>query len=221
MSMNGHHTSTQAQARRRRNRTVAIISVVGLLAFGGGFVLANATGGNDQATVASPSTSPTTATSPTPSVEPSASASVSPSVSPSPTSSPGLDLPGGRSFGVISGVDAVTGGGSTLRFDLAYFYTGAEADAQAAAHGDETPVPDGYYIVNDNPKLRDVPISPSVKVRYIPEGTCCDLQPGTLEGLTAAANGTAMSDYPTMASTHWWITIAGGQIVKIEQQFLP
>ena len=219
MSMNGHHTSTQAQARRRRNRIAAIVAVIVLLAFGGGFVLATDTGGNDQATVPSPSTSTSAAASPSASVEPSASVSESPS--PSPTSSPGSDLTDGRYFGLISGVDDATGGGSTLRFDLAYFYTGAEADAQAAARGDETPVPNGYYIVNDNPKLRDLPISPTVKVRYIPEGACCDLQPGTFDGLTAAANGTAMSDYPTMSYTYWWITIAGGQVVKIEQQFLP
>jgi hypothetical protein len=54
-----------------------------------------------------------------------------------------------------------------MTFDLAYFLTGDAANQAAAEHGDETPVPNDYYIVNDNPLLRTTPISPSVEIDAI------------------------------------------------------
>ena len=51
-----------------------------------------------------------------------------------------------------------------LSFDRALFLTGDAANKAAAAHGDETPVPNDYYIVNDNKLLRTVVLSTAVKV---------------------------------------------------------
>jgi hypothetical protein len=205
--------SSRDTERRRRARLIAIVVVVGVLAFVGGVVAASLRGGDD---AGSPvvSTSPTT--DPSPSATPSPSPSVSPSASPSGTAAP---LPDGRHFGLLSSISGTEP--ALLSFDLAYWYTGDKANEVAASRGDETPVPNGYYIVNDNAKLRDLPLAPTVDVRYIPEDQCCELQPGTLDGLEAAVNGTAMTDYPDMSYTYWWITISNAQVVKIEQQYLP
>lgn len=51
-----------------------------------------------------------------------------------------------------------------LSFDRAQLFTGADADRQAAARGDETPVPNDIYIVNENPRLRSVSLAEDVKV---------------------------------------------------------
>ncbi|HEY7399623.1 MAG TPA: hypothetical protein VH989_01875 [Actinomycetota bacterium] len=136
------------------------------------------------------------------------------SASPEPAS-----LEDGRHF--VFAVDVATkGGGPQLQFDLAYFLTGDEATKAAKEHGDEYPPPNDYYIVNDNPKLRWLPVSSSVKVKYIPNEMCCDLVAGNFDAWTEAVNETTMTDYAGKLAP-WWITVSGGQIVKIEQQYLP
>ncbi len=114
-------------------------------------------------------------------------------------------------------------GAKALTFDLAEFLTDQAATDAAAAHGDESPPPNGYYIVNDNPLLRTVPISPDVTIRYFPSSgpACCQHQPGTLDGFAAAVNGTSITDYPDMGFSPWWITLKDGVIVTISQQYLP
>ena len=42
--------------------------------------------------------------------------------------------------------------------------TGNAADAASAAHGGESPVPNDYYIQNDNPRLREVVIADQATV---------------------------------------------------------
>ena len=76
------------------------------------------------------------------------------------------------------------------QFDLACFYTGEEANQQAAARGDEVPVPNDVYIVNDNPATRDVPVDPSAELLLIDWNACCETGPGaTLDGLASGLGG--------------------------------
>jgi hypothetical protein len=56
------------------------------------------------------------------------------------------------------------GGTFYLRFDRAVLLTGKAADDASAAHGGESPVPNDYYIQNDNPRLRDLAIVDRAKV---------------------------------------------------------
>jgi len=114
------------------------------------------------------------------------------------------------------------GGGSALVLDLAYFLTGDEANEAAAEDDVDTPVPNGYYIVNDNPKLRTVPIADDATVRYIPADPCCEPQPWDLSAWMDAVNGEVMTDMMgEMSTTWWWVTVRDGSIVAIEQQYLP
>jgi hypothetical protein len=82
-------------------------------------------------------------------------------------------------------------------------------------------VTDGYYIVNDNPLLRTMPIAADAIVKYVPEGTCCSLKSGNLEAWSEAVNGTAQTDYPNMEFAGWWLTVQDGEIVRIAQQWVP
>ena len=185
--------------RSRRRGTTLIVILLLLIAAGGGYLL-----GRDKTPVlegASPTTSMTPSSSPT---------SSTPTVSPTP------GLPDGRYFVYPKKVS----GASVLTFDVAQFLTGKAAADAATAHGDESPPPNDYYIVNDVKKLSTYPVSSAVVVRYIPTANCCNLKPGNFSAWSEAVNGTAMTDYPGK-NAPWWITIKGGSIVKIQQQFLP
>lgn len=204
-------------ALRRRQATAAAIVVGLLVAFGGGYLLAH--GGSD-----SPQASAGPSHTPRPTHPRSFTPSVTPTVTPSPTASPepGNALPDGRSF-VYAKKVVQSNGARSLTFDLALFLTDQAATDAAKAHGDDSPPPNGYYIVNDNPLLRTVAMSPTASIRYFPSGgdACCTHRPGTLDGFAAAVNGTAMTDYPDMSFSPWWITLQNGVIVKVSQQYLP
>jgi hypothetical protein len=172
----------------------------------GGFALASAEDGTPAA--ASSSTTRSRSRSPSP------TASASPSASPSPA------VTDGQYFVKTHDVE---GGGNqplVLSYDLAYFYTGDQAARVAEQHGDPPPE-SGYYIVNDNPRLRSVPVAADATVLYIPETVCCDLVHGRLDTWAVSVNGTAQTDYPDPDVAWWWITVSSGEITSIEQQYLP
>jgi len=204
----GRHASTAE--RRRRNAIVVAAIVVGLLVFVVGYVLGAGGGGTE----ASGSPSASAATSPP---TQSRSHAASPS---SPPEASGDELPDGTYFvrltDLKSGADPLQ-----IRYDLAYFYTGDEANQVAASRGDETPVPDDVYIVNDNPKLRLAPLAEEFTVRYIPEGTDSVTVPSSQDRFLVWLGETEQTDFPPKSYTYWWITIDGGEVTKIEQQYLP
>jgi hypothetical protein len=133
------------------------------------------------------------------------------------------ELEDGRHFGFLESVDLE---GLALEFDLAYFLTGEEANAAAEEHGDETPVPNDYYIVNDNPKLRTLGVAPDLEIVLYDWDRCCDETiSGSLEGLAEAING----GEPVTVDGHlyqgplspYWLTVEGGAVTRIEEQYLP
>lgn len=139
--------------------------------------------------------------------------------SPEPVGEPAADLPDGRYF--VSPVDVTDGAPRELVFDLAYLLEGDEARQAAIDHGAAIPVPNDYFIVNDNAQLRQAPVSPTVVVRYLPvsAGTS-QLQSGLFDPWAAAVNDELQTDYAG-GDAWWWITLRLGQIERIEQQFLP
>jgi len=212
---NGHgRPSTARQVRRNRAVALGVVLALILGAFGVGYVLAS---GGDETPTPAGSTSPSEPSSPSP--EPSESSSVIPSATA--TAEPAAAaLEDGRHYVYA---EAVSEGatGPELTFDLAYFYTGEEAAQEAADRGDESPPPNDYYIVNDNPKLRTLPIGPDTVVRYVPDGTCCNLKAGDIDAWSEAVNGTAPTDYPDMRYTGWWITVRDGAIERVAMQWVP
>ncbi|MGZ8620027.1 MAG: hypothetical protein ACXWYE_09005 [Actinomycetota bacterium] len=217
MSHNGQHTSAGDDERTRRLRTIALIVVVGIAALAGGLFLGSRSGDDPAISTTSPWTSsPTASTQPTLSEAPSETPGGSSTLEPTPAA-----LDEGRHF-VLADEVVASGGGHALVLDLGSFLTGDEANEAAAEAGMETPVPDGYYIVNDNPRLRTVPISPDASVRYIPADPCCDLVLGDLDAWMDAVNGEVMRDMVgEISTTWWWVTVRHGSIVAIEQQYFP
>ncbi len=204
----GRHAGGTDARRRRRAIIVAAIAV-GLLVFVIGYVV----GANDGETAASPSSSATTASAP------SSSPSGKPTSSPEPS---GDELPDGRYFVRLTDLQGGEEGPHLIQYDLAYYYTGDEANTVAASRGDETPVPNDVYIVNDNPKLRLAALAQGFTVTYLPEGSgLTDPVPAPQDRFLVWLDETGQTDFQPMDTTYWWITIDGGEVTTIEQQYQP
>jgi hypothetical protein len=206
----GRHAG-DTDRRRRRNAIVIAAVVIGLLVFVVGYVL----GAGDGENAASPS--PTAATSGPSATHAPVAGSASASSSPEPS---GDELPDGKYFVRLTDLQGGEDGPLLIRYDLAYFYTGDEANQIAAARGDETPVPNDDYIVNDNPKLRFAPLAEHFAVSYIPEGTG-ELVKAPQDRFLVWLDQTEQTDFPPKDISYWWITVEGGEVTKIEQQYLP
>jgi hypothetical protein len=132
-------------------------------------------------------------------------------------------LPEGTYFGYVLSIDTASG---ALAFDLACFYTGEEANEQAAQRGDEVPVPNDVYIVNDNTKIRNLTVDPSLELVVLDWNSCCEPKPGAdLEDFASALGNDDFSEiggrsYAGSLSPYW-VTIEDGVVSRIEEQFLP
>jgi len=224
MASNGHHAAPTS-GQNRRTVLIVLALVVALLVFGGGYALGH---GNDapvaaaSSVVPSPTATHTRRPKPTPSDSPTLSATPTQTPSPDPTAEPQNDtLADGRYFVRLNDLQGGEAGPPAVQYDLAYFLTGAAADQAAKDRGQETPVPDGYFIVNDSHRMRVVALADPFSVKYIPEGNCCQPVKAHNASFLGWLGQTQQSDFPPKDTSWWWITIDGGQISKIEQQFLP
>lgn len=152
-----------------------------------------------------------------------ATGSTGQSASAGPSVEPGTDLEDGRHFGFIQTLDET----GLLSFDLAYFLTGDEATQAAIEHGDEAPPPNDYYIVNDNPRLRTLTLVPDVSIVLLDWNRCCDhtISPdlSTFSRVISAGEDLVEIDGQTYYGrlSPYWITVRGGMVTMIEEQYLP
>ena len=217
MATNGHRPT---ETRDRKKALIVGAIVAAILVFGLGYLLG--TGNNGEQAAASATTQPTPpSTSASPSSSPSESSSPTPSALA--TEEPAGDtLPDGRHFVQLTDIQGGEEGPLLLQYDLAYFLTGDDANQAAADRGLETPVPNDYFIVNDNPKLRLTPLEGVYSVKYIPEGSGLSTPVKAHEAQFLGWMGeTVQTDFPPKDTSFWWITIANGSVTKIEQQYLP
>ncbi len=112
----------------------------------------------------------------------------------------GDELPDGWWYGRLSGAP-----GDTLELDLACFYVGPAAEAEAASRGDE--VNNDYYVVNDNPAVRTVPVAEDATA------SCVQLE-AELE-MVDCSPGEVAADWTV------WVRVVGGQVDRIREQYLP
>lgn len=125
---------------------------------------------------------------------------------------PAVPLADGRWPGYIA--DA---GGETVSMDLVEFLTG---DAAKKAWKKKYPTseqdgPDNdYFIINDNSKLRKLPLASDVEVKVVGK-----LGPGTEETVAISALEKHFGDL--LPGTLFWFTVKQGEVTKIDQQFLP
>jgi hypothetical protein len=201
--------------RMKRNALIVGALVLALLSIGAGAMIALS---SDDDRAESPSTTPSSTTTPSPTDTPSGSPEPSETETPEPSESESAILEDGHHFVFVKRALYPPDGSPRVRFDLAYFLTGTQGEQAAADHGDQ--FANGYYIVNDNPRLRTLLLADDVEVEYVPTDQCCDLQPGNIDAWLESILETNPTDYDGK-NVPWWFTVEGGEITKIEQQWLP
>jgi hypothetical protein len=111
------------------------------------------------------------------------------------------------------------GGTFYLRFDRAVLLTGKAADDASAAHGGESPVPNDYYIQNDNPRLREVAIVDRAKVIGSQQLTG---SPGPNPSSLGALLTFVHNGGPQVAATPFHLRYdRHGLVVRVQEQYLP
>ena len=104
--------------------------------------------------------------------------------------------------------------------------TGKEADqAYQEATGDTGHVPNDHFVVNDNPLLRTLPLSPDFRLRLLDWNHCCEtffdgdlsLFAQAIEQQTDVADG----DLIYRGQSQWWVTVENGVVTEIEEQYSP
>ena len=131
-------------------------------------------------------------------------------------------------FAYVTGFD-----GSTVTADYATFLTGEEASAAAREDGvigvDET-VPNDFYIRNDNPTLRELPVSekaPVVLQTCFVDGPCVRQTAVTLEQWAGLLAEQAPGGLPGGwqwyggGALPYWLTLQDGAVVHVTEQYLP
>ena len=125
-----------------------------------------------------------------------------------------------RQLAIVTGTSS-EGGTRYLRVDDIEMLTGTEAGAAAAAHGDESPPPNDYYIVNDDPTVREVPVAADATVRVVvnADGTVNPTGYGvSLADWVASITGPSSEAY---LANPYWLASKGGTVTSIEQLYLP
>ena len=133
------------------------------------------------------------------------------------------DLPDGTYFGYLQRYNAFFG---RMEFDLACFYQGQEANQQAQQRGDEVPVPNDVYIVDDNPYTRELSVASQPEILLIDWNDCCRSVPGARPGAFATAlragEPVEVDGWLFAGTTSpYWVTIEQGSVVAVQEQFLP
>jgi hypothetical protein len=115
-------------------------------------------------------------------------------------------------------IKTVDPGRRTVTFDLIQWFTGEAATRAAAEDGEESPPPNDYYIRNVNSRLRTLPVAADAPI--------------TVNLLAAQSTGNATKDvsvtldelagyFPNRDTGPFWLTVGGGQVTRIAQQYVP
>ena len=136
------------------------------------------------------------------------------------------DLPDGTYLGYVTyAAEEGFTGLPEIQFDLVVWFGGKEADYAALEDGEESPRPNGYYIRNDDSlelvlRVADRVEVTSVWYHYV---TGLDLVPLpiTFAQFVEAMTGEPSGHQVNMVHDPWWVTIVDGEIVSIEEQYIP
>jgi hypothetical protein len=119
---------------------------------------------------------------------------------------------------------ALDGTARTVEFDVIQFLTGDEAVvAWDAAHPEEPGgPPNDYFIVNENPRLRVLPLADDVTVT-VPsfEGGGFHAQPIPFADLPARLAGNPMPGDGRLWPNPFWLTVENGTVTAMDEQYIP
>lgn len=210
----------------RGGKAVAVIAVVAVAAAAlGGLGVWLATRPRPEPATPSPSAPATESAEPTapPSGPPTSTASEEPTAGPSGESTSSAARNPSDVVDQPTLVVRWSRSGDRIRLTLDYVQVlwGDDANREAARRGLETPVPNDYLIVNDNPRLRVFPVKPGIMVHviYNDDGTVrYEGRDITLDEWYARLEGPLADQY---SSSYFLVTVEDGVITKIAQQYTP
>lgn len=107
---------------------------------------------------------------------------------------------------------AIDPGRGTVTFDLVQFFRDDEAAREAAKDHQESPPPNDSYMRNVNPRLRTLPVGAGASItanQLAGSNQDIPVSLSRLASLTRAGSGV------------FWITVRGGQIVQVAEQWSP
>lgn len=131
--------------------------------------------------------------------------------------------PYGYYFGYIRSIGGADEPGE-ISFDIAQYLSGKEAEKAKKRDGKK---PDGmdYYILNHTPHERTVAVSPEVTLSHITCTDECRATPIAWPDLVKIWWGhvESLDELPkyTTSESPFWITLSGGVVVDIQEQYLP
>jgi hypothetical protein len=128
-------------------------------------------------------------------------------------------------FGYIRSV-STAGPAVTLAFDEAEFLTGDAAQKAAEEDGFVKPgesVPNDYYIRNPDKTARTLRLANDAKITHFQCSPCRDGLPGKLGPFLAAfVTGRRNLNDPYRGKySQYWLTIRDGEVVAIDEQYVP
>jgi hypothetical protein len=119
-----------------------------------------------------------------------------------------VSLPEGEWYGVVASATP-----SGIEFDLACWFTGEAAVAAAAEDGAEPP-PNAYYVRNDNPQIRSLPVSSETEVVWYPTGDPASEVAGPFTDWVDGATSRGLF-------FGVWLDVIDGEVLAIREQWVP
>jgi hypothetical protein len=107
---------------------------------------------------------------------------------------------------------AIDPGRGTVTFDLVQYFRDEAATREAAKDHQESPPPNDSYMRNVNPRLRTLPVGADAVItanQLAGSNENVPVSLGRLASLTRAGSGV------------FWLTVRGGQILQIGEQWSP
>ena len=112
-----------------------------------------------------------------------------------------------------------------IHFDLAVWLVGKEADYAALEDGEESPRPNDYYIRNEDSLELVLPVAPDVGVTSVwfhyDQSNSIESRPITWQQFVDAMTGEPSGSETAMVHDPWWVTLVDGQVVAIDEQYIP
>jgi hypothetical protein len=104
---------------------------------------------------------------------------------------------------------------SEVEFDLACWFTGEAASRAASEDGEESPPPNDYYVRNENSTIRSQEVADGSQVVWYrdPGDPGSETSTGYAGWITERQVGESMPGV--------WLRISEGQIVQIQEQWVP
>jgi hypothetical protein len=129
-------------------------------------------------------------------------------------------LEDGRHPVYLTGIDVA---GRSVEFDLIQFLMGDEAIAAwDEAHPDDPGgPPNDYFIINDNPRLRRLPVANDVAVTVLDWDGGFQPFAVAFADLPAQLAGRPILDQGGIGVNPFWLTVDDGTVTAIEEQYTP